>query len=421
MAVLHDARGPTDRHPLACRRADGEEHRVKDPVGRLLGRSVRGPGIRALSVAVVGAALALAPGLSVSAAEPQTFQVSVDGHSAENQTAFLSYFPHELSAHPGDTVEFDLADSGEPHTVTFSTLLDAGLAAEAAGADPATEPNMAKLPVLLPDGPGDANQVAANPCYVASGDIPVDPATACPTAEQPALDGTQTFFNSGWMGPDTPFTVTLSPDIKPGTYHYFCLLHREGMVGTLTVVDPATEVKSPGDATAEGETQIADTVAKLAPAVEAANAAPPAMAGTASPDVQDALSTAFFPGTVSIPVGGSVSWTIIGPHTISFNAPQSATNIRVEAPDGTVHLNPAAAAPSGGPGAPPPPSTAPDPSVPIVIDAGTWDGTGFLSSGILVSFPPGPFYQYKVTFSTAGTYKVVCLIHTDMQGTVKVG
>ena len=55
------------------------------------------------------------------------------------------------------------------------------------------------------------------------------------------------------------------------------------------------------------------------------------------------------------------------------------------------------------------------------MDAGTWDGTGFLSSGIIVSFPPAPLYQYKVTFSKAGTYKYVCLIHTDMQGTVKVG
>jgi plastocyanin len=385
-----------------------------DSVGRRVGHSVRDQRNRKVSVAFVGAVLALAPGLSVTAASPQTFQVSVDGHTAENKTAFLSYFPHELSAHPGDTVAFDLADSGEPHTVTFGTLVDSGIAALPTWTDPNTEPpDLAKLPLMLPAGPGDANQVAANPCYIASGDPPADAATACSATAQPAFDGTQSFYNSGWLAPDAPFTVTLSPDLKPGTYHYFCLLHRAGMVGTLTVVDPSTDVKSPGDATAEGETQIADDVAKLAPAVQAANAAPTAQAGVFSQDVQEAFSSTFTPDPISIPVGGSVTWLNMGPHTVSFNAPQSATSFRVEAADGTVHLNAAAGAPSGGPGAPPPP--------PTLVDAGTWDGTGFLSSGIMVSFPPPPLYQYKVTFSKAGTYKYVCLVHTDMQGTVKVG
>jgi len=375
-----------------------------------------------LTVPLVGLALALAPGIAASAAAPQTFQVAVDGHTAENQAAFLAYYPNAVSVHPGDTIEFGLLDSGEPHTVTFGTLVDSGFAALPTWTDQTTEPpDLAKLPGLLPDGPGDANQVAANPCFIASGDPPADAAAACPSTDQPAFDGTQSFYNSGWLGADAPFSVTLSSDIKPGTYTYFCLLHRAGMTGTITVVDPATEVKSAGDVVAEGEAQIADIVAKLAPAVEQANAAPPAVAGVFSPDVQAAFSTIFAPATISIPVGGSVAWTIMGPHTVSFNAPQSATDLRVEAPDGTIHVNVEAVTPAGGPGVPPP-TGPPDPSAPpVVVDAGTWDGTGFLSSGVMVSFPPGPFIQYKVTFSTAGTYKYQCLIHPDMQGTVKVG
>ncbi len=211
---------------------------MMDLIGRRTGRSVRGRRFRRASVALVGAVAALAPGMSVTAASPQTFAVSVDGHTAENKTAFLGYFPHELSAHPGDTVQFDLADSGEPHTVTFGTLVDSGVAALPTWTDPNTEPpDLAKLPLLLPDGPGDANQVAANPCFVASGDPPADATKACPTTDQPAFDGTASFYNSGWLAPDAPFTMTLSPNLKPGTYHYFCLLHREGMMGTLTVVD----------------------------------------------------------------------------------------------------------------------------------------------------------------------------------------
>ncbi len=390
--------------------------------GRPIGRSVRGRRFRRVSVVLVGAVAALAPGMTVTAAAPQTFSVSVDGHTAENKSAFLAYYPKEVSVHPGDTVQFDLADSGEPHTVTFGTLVDSGMAALKTWTDPNTQPpDLAKLPVLLPQGPGDANQVAANPCFVASGDPPADATAACPSTDQPAFDGTQSFYNSGWLAPDAPFTVTFAADTKPGTYSYLCLLHGAAMSGSITVVDPATEVKSPGDVTAEGEAQIADVVAKLAPAVTAANAAPPAMAGVFSQDVQEAFSTTFTPDPIAIPVGGSVTWLFLGPHTVSFNAPQSAVNVRVEAPDGTVHLNEAAAAPSGGPGAPPP-AGPPDPSAPpTLVDAGTWDGTGFLSSGIIVSFPPAPLYQYKVTFSKAGTYKYVCLVHTDMQGTVKVG
>jgi len=126
-----------------------------------------------------------------------------------------------------------------------------------------------------------------------------------------------------------------------------------------------------------------------------------------------------------VPVGGSVTWLIQGPHTISFNAPQDAVDLRVVAPDGTVHVNPKSVTPSQSPGqAPPPegaPAGAPDPNAPPTpIDAGTWDGTGFLSSGIIVSFPPAKT-TYTLAFSTAGTYTYQCLIHPDMEGTIKVG
>ena len=59
-------------------------------------------------------------------------------------------------------------------------------------------------------------------------------------------------------------------------------------------------------------------------------------------------------------------------------------------------LNPKIAFPSGGP---------------------TYDGTGFVNSGILVL--PNP-HTFKLTFTKPGTYTYDCLVHPDMDGTVSV-
>ena len=49
---------------------------------------------------------------------------------------------------------------------------------------------------------------------------------------------------------------------------------------------------------------------------------------------------------VTIPVGGSVTWWLIGVHTITFGSNKTDDDIRATAPDGTVHLNPKAVAPN---------------------------------------------------------------------------
>ena len=184
---------------------------MMDPIGRRTGRSVRGRRFRRASVVLVGAVAALAPGMSVTAAAPQTFAVSVDGHTAENKSAFLAYYPKEVSVHPGDTVQFDLADSGEPHTVTFGTLVDSGVAALKTWTDPNTRAT----------GPGQAAGPAArraramrtrSPRTHATSRVVTRRRTRRPpvrATDQPAFDGTQSFYNSGWLAPDAPFTVTL--------------------------------------------------------------------------------------------------------------------------------------------------------------------------------------------------------------------
>jgi plastocyanin len=55
-----------------------------------------------------------------------------------------------------------------------------------------------------------------------------------------------------------------------------------------------------------------------------------------------------------------------------------------------------------------------------VTDGGSFDGTGFRSTGLVLSFPPS-LLGYKMTFTKAGTYGYVCLIHPGMTGSVVVG
>jgi plastocyanin len=95
---------------------------------------------------------------------------------------------------------------------------------------------------------------------------------------------------------------------------------------------------------------------------------------------------AFFPRTITIDAGDSVTWTVQGEvHTITF-LPQGSN------------------VPPG------------DPTVPQGPNPATYDGTNFISSGIL---PPGQTYTVK--FTAPGTYTYRCFLHLpEMTGTVIV-
>src|SRR5688572_16140846 len=128
-----------------------------------------------------------------------TYTVMVDGQSDDYKIGTTAYFPDELKVSAGSTIDFESVFTGEPHTVTLGSLVDKGLKAAAADPEAEEEPaELQKLPPLLPDGPGDANQMAANPCIVASGDPATD--KACPeVADPPAFDGSQSVYNSGFL------------------------------------------------------------------------------------------------------------------------------------------------------------------------------------------------------------------------------
>lgn len=401
----------------------------------------------AAALALLGAATlvtgsALAGG---SRAAAQTFTVDVDGKNPKVNEAFLAYYPNVVRVHPGDTVVFHDVGNGEPHTVTLGTLTNDVVAAydkltpkqqQQQGPPPKSVQRLdAKVPQLLPQGPGDAVQSGANPCFVQSGRPPAK--AACPKVAQPDFTGKQAFYNSGWLDSNAKFSVHLSSAIAPGTYRFMCLLHREGMTGKVVVAPASSSVPSPSAQFAAGQKALASVEAKLAHAAAAlAHGKPPlpvklpgqhpALAGSGSNNVQEAEITQFGPRKIHIPVGGSVTWSVIGPHSLTFNSNKTDDDIRSVAPDGTVHLNPKAVAPANAPGEPHTAgSSGGPPNGPPrfqVVAHKTWNGKGFLNTGVFTnSFGPPLIEAYTITFTHAGTYKYLCTVHDDMTGEVDVG
>ena len=105
---------------------------------------------------------------------------------------------------------------------------------------------------------------------------------------------------------------------------------------------------------------------------------------------------AFLPSTITINQGDTIKWTMNADfaHTVSFlsGGPRPPD---VMPSDAGWQLNPAIAFPSGGP---------------------SYDGTGFVNSGLLQGKGP----SFALTFTKAGSYTYVCLLHPGMAATVVV-
>src|SRR5438874_2400950 len=289
-----------------------------------------------------------------------TRTVQVDGTSDKFNAAFIAFFPKQVTVHPGDTVSFKENWTGEPHTVTMGTLVEDGLKA-IEGAGPAAQqgpppPAFAKLPTLFPEGPGDVHQNAAQPCFLTTGAPPSDDKTACPKAQQAKTDftGTQTYYNSGFLPEGDTFSVKLSPDIKPGEYHYYCNLHGPEMTGSIVVKNKDDKVPSASDVDKAAQSEKDAIVSKLVGPYNDAKAGKfplpgiTNVVGYGAQDVQNSLINEMIPATVKAKVGQKVAWTMIGFHTLSFGkTPIEPGKFLTKAPDGAWHLNEQAFAPTG--------------------------------------------------------------------------
>ena len=373
-----------------------------------------------------------APGGSSSGSQTRT--VRVDHNFDEFAATFGLYFPQEIDARPGDTVAFEQAWTGEGHSVTLGTLVDKAILPVRefirSGNIP-DEPPPEVLAALepLPFMIGEnwvVSQAAAQPCYLDDGAPPLDPNAPCPERPQPDFNGRQTYYNSGLIPYEgtqrNAFKLRLSDDIQPGRYTFYCNYHGPLQSGEIVVKPKGAKVESQSSIDKRGRAEL-DKVAKpLRESYERAKDSGRTeyagrqitgyLAGVARDDIEMAFVDEFVPRKIRAKVGEKVTWTFVGPHTVSFDVPPYFPEFLI-AKDGTVTFNPKAHEAFGGPGEPPPRQGPEDPLP--AIDGGRWDGSFVISSGI---FTEG---TYSLTFTKAGTYRYACLIHPRMVGEVVVG
>src|SRR5262249_46082994 len=120
-------------------------------------------------------------------------------------------------------------------------------------------------------------------------------------------------------------------------------------------------------------------------------------AGVGGESADHALQAqAFFPTTLTVDEGDTITWTTNADfvHTVTFLSGGAAPPV-VSVEGGEVIQPAATAFPSGGP---------------------NYDGTGFVNSGLL----EGKAKTFSLTFTKAGNYGYLCLLHPGMAAVVVV-
>ncbi|HVE45589.1 MAG TPA: hypothetical protein VNA57_02415 [Acidimicrobiales bacterium] len=376
----------------------------------------------------------------------QTLPIRVDAQTAPFATSWIHFFPSKVTARPGDSLEFTSEFTGETHTVMAGTLVDEILEAQKkAGPQedgpppPELQALFEKIPKTFIEGePKEGEefllQPGNQPCYSATDDPSTD--EPCPVKELPEeFTGKARFINTGYMEDEDTFKIKLADDLKTGTYTFICAIHGSDMAEEVTVVAKSADIPTAEEVKAAGEKELGDFMAKLKPAADEVLVsidAKSAKAGTFFEGEEPVPSAGInvFPTELPIKEGESVTWEVNGFHSISFNAPEDARPWILKADDGTVSSNQKTLAPANSPKLPAPPAPpegegggggggpgeeGPPPQV--KVDGGRWDGKGFMSSGVILSEAQ---LVYTRTFTEAGTFKYICLVHPDMEGTVKV-
>jgi plastocyanin len=270
------------------------------------------------------------------------------------------------------------------------------------------------------------NQNVAQPCYLRSGTPPQDASQACTAAEQrqPAFDGTQSFYNSGvlpYSGPrGNTFRMPIAKTTKPGTYLFYCAVHGPDQQVEVDVVKPNAKIPASSAVAREGRKEAQATVAPLVKTFRDARAdgninfrghkLTGPFAGLPS-DIHGSVNE-FVPRTIAAKAGQPITWKVVGNHTISFDVPAYLPILTFTRQ--SIRYNPKVHGLAGG--APEVPPQDEQGGV-QKFDAGTYDGTGFWSSGLMGA---DPYLEYTLRIAKPGTYPYACLVHPKMIGKIVV-
>ena len=135
----------------------------------------------------------------------------------------------------------------------------------------------------------------------------------------------------------------------------------------------------------------------LVPTVVAADTSVVWQAAVGASSKDEAVQVnAFLPRDITVDAGDTLQWNLRSGefHTVTFLSGGTPPPLII-APGGVPQINPVAAAPAGG---------------------NTYDGTGFVNSGLLAA----PGATFSLQFTKAGSYPFLCLIHAGMAGVVHV-
>jgi plastocyanin len=278
------------------------------------------------------------------------------------------------------------------------------------------------------DDSGNIVQNVGQRCFLKSGAPPDNPKQACTNDQQrqPVFDGTYSFYNSGILPYEGPrgntYRVKFSPKTKPGTYYFYCAIHGPNQLSEVVVKPAGSKVPSASSIAHQGRKAADEEIAPLRKTyrdavkngkvdIDGKKVSGP-FAGL--PSSTEGSINEFLPRTLHVKVNEPITWKIAGSdHTISFDVPPYLPIVEFK-PDGTIQFNKKVRDQAGG--APAVPDEG-DEGQPHKIDGGTYDGTGFWSSGVVGG---DPYREYTLRISKKGTYNYACLIHPRMIGKVVV-
>ncbi|HVF31805.1 MAG TPA: hypothetical protein VM933_02100 [Acidimicrobiales bacterium] len=274
-------------------------------------------------------------------------------------------------------------------------------------------------------------QNVSQPCYLDEGGPPEDPKTACDENDQrqPAFTGRQSYYNSGVIPYEgersNTFEVEIADDAELGSYLFYCAIHGLGQKSEIEVVAAGSDIPDQSAVNRRIREETKVMTDELTTRFEDAEDGEISLPGADEPvkgpfaGLPGADHTAineFVPRNRTVKAGEPITWKMMGSdHTISFDVPKYFP-IMEFLDDGTVRINPKLQPPAGGAVAYEEPEERTGEGPPA-HDGGTWDGSGFWSSGLIGA---QPYLDYTMTITKPGTYSYACLLHPPMVGRIKV-
>lgn len=303
----------------------------------------------------------------------------------QNNPDVNDFFRHQVTINAGDTVSFNIAGF---HTID---LPGAG---------------QGDVPLLVPGATvSGVNDAAGNPFWF-NGKVPnlgLNPQLFGPS-KVTTYNGSTRVDSGLPLGPPKPFNVTFT---KPGSYKYYCDVH-PGMVGEVVVKPAGAHVPSKAQDAAALTKQI--TTDLLAAKKLAKTKVPKNQISLGVSNAHGVELFNMYPGRLTIKRGTVVkfvmSTTTREVHTATFGPAKVIKTLQSE------FTSPNFPAQGVYPS---------DPTQPILLSP-TSHGDGFGNTGVLDRDPGTPTVPVssKIKFTKPGVYRYVCLIHSQMHGTIIV-